>query len=126
MKQKNVDDHFNLFKKDILNYIELKLDYLKLEFVETFSLIYSKIITTWVVVISMLLASSFMMVGLALYLGKIWKSYHLGFFAVGGIFVLFMLFFFLFRKKILTNPMVNLLISVFFEKKVNNELKKRL
>jgi len=126
MKQKNVDEHFNVFKKDIFNYIELKLDYLKLEFIETFSLVYSKIITAWVVVVCLLITSGFMLIALALYLGKLWKSYHLGFLAVGGVFFVFMIIFFIFRKKILTNPMVNLLISIFFEKKVNNELKKKL
>lgn len=121
MKETDINEYYHTIKKDITKFIELKFDFFKLEFVEIFSQAYSKIITAWVVAISMVIFTSFILLALGLFLGKLWGAYYLGFLAVSGIFLGLLIIFFLLRKALLTNPMINLLVNVMFEKKIKNE-----
>jgi len=117
MKEKNLDDYYKIIKNDLTKYIELKLDFLKLEFIETFSTVFSKIITVWVAIIIGIIFFAFVLIALAFYLGKLLGGYHWGFLIVAGIFMIIGIILFLLRNTLITNPFINTFIELFYFKK---------
>lgn len=114
MKEKNIDEYFKILKNDLTKYAELKLNYLKLEFIETFSTVFSKIISIWVTVIISIIFFTFILIALAFYLGKILGAYYWGFLIVGGIFILLGLIFFLLKNVLITNPLISSFMELLF------------
>jgi hypothetical protein len=125
MKERDFDDYYKILKRDFTKYIELKIDVFKLEFIKAFSNIYTKIITIWVVLLVALIVFSFMLVGLALYLGQLWGKPYLGFFTVAGIFFLIALIFILLRRVFLTNPIIKTFVETLFENKIDKEQQRK-
>lgn len=121
MKERSFNDYYKILNRDISKFIELKVDLFKLEFVEAFSSIFSKIITVWVSLILGIIFISFLLLSLGFYLGKLLGAYHWGFLIVAGIFLLMAIFFVLMRNVFLTNPLINTLIDSLFDKNSNNE-----
>ncbi len=121
MKERSFNDYYKILRRDITKYIELKVDLFKIEFIETFSSIFSKIITLWVSIILGIIFISFLLLALGLYLGKILGAYYWGFLIVAGIFLLLAILFILLRNVILTNPLINSFIETFFDKEIKNE-----
>ena len=115
-------DYYKILKRDITKFFELKINYLKLEFAETFSTIFSHIVTIIVVLLMMIITFSFLLIALGFYLGKILHGYHWGFLIVAGIFLITALIFVALRKKIIVNPLINAFIELLFE---DNDFKNR-
>ena len=122
MKERNIDDYYKILKRDISKYLYLKIDYFKLEFIEAFSTIFSKIITMWVSLLLGIIFISFALIALAFYLGKLLGAYHWGFLIVAGIFLFFAIIFIALRNKLLTNPLIKAFIETLFDSN-KNELK---
>jgi len=120
MKDKDINDYYKILKRDLTKYVELKVDLFKIEFIESFSKIFSKIVTISVSFLLGIIFLSFLLFSLGLYLGKLLGAYHWGFLIVAGIFLLIAILFILLRNVILTNPLINTFFSVFFD----NEKKK--
>ena len=123
MKERSFNDYYKILRHDISKYIELKVDLFKIEFIETFSSIFTQIITLWVSIILGIIFVSFLLLALGLYLGKLLGAYHWGFLIVAGIFLVLAILFIVLRKTILTNPLINSFIETFFKKKKKNEKK---
>lgn len=123
MKEKNIDEYYKILKNDLTKYTELKLNYLKLEFIETFSTVFSKIISVWVTIMVGIIFFSFILIALAFYLGKILGAYHWGFLIVGGIFLLTGIIFFLLRNTLITNPLISSFMELLFFDKSKSKLK---
>jgi hypothetical protein len=115
MKERSFEDYYKLLKRDISKYLALKIDYFKLEFIESFSTIFSKIITLWISLLIGIIFISFLLIALALYLGHILGAYYWGFLIVAGIFMLIGIIFILLRNKILTNPLIIAFIETLFD-----------
>lgn len=125
MKEKGFNEYFKLFKRDVLQYVELKLQYYKLEFVDVFSTIFSKLISVGVALLVGVIFLTFLLFALALFLGDILGAYYWGFLIVAGVFLLFGIIFILSKNKLLTNPLVNTLIGVLFEKEIRDENRRK-
>lgn len=123
MKERSFKDYYKIFKRDITQYIDLRLDYLKLEGIDVFSNISSKIITIVFGLFFGIIFITFLLFALAFFLGEILGANYWGFLIVSGIFLLLALLFFLLRKIILQNPLVNALTTSLFQKKIENEKK---
>lgn len=121
MKERSFNDYYKILNRDISKFIELKVDLFKLEFIEAFSSIFSKIITVWVSLILGIIFITFLLISLGFYLGKLLGAYHWGFLIISGIFLLFAIIFVLMRNVFLTNPLINTMIDTLFDKNNNNE-----
>ena len=123
MRERSFKDYFRFFKRDVTQFVELKLEYYKLEFVDVFSTIFSRLISVVVSLIIGVIFLTFILIGVGFYLGKLLGGYHWGFFIVAGIFFILAMIFLLFRNKILTNPLINVLIASLFEEQIKKENK---
>ncbi|MBN2893798.1 MAG: phage holin family protein [Bacteroidales bacterium] len=126
MKERSFQDYFKIFKRDITKYVELKLDYYKLEFVEVFSEIFSKLISIGVILLLGIILTTFLLFALAFFLGEILGAYYWGFLIVSGIFMLMAIFFILMRNKILTNPLINALVAVLFGREIGKHKRTKI
>lgn len=121
MKERSFKDYYKIFKRDVTQYVDLRLSYLKLEGIEVFSSISSKLITVVFGLFFGVIFITFLLFALAFFLGEILGANYWGFLIVSGIFLLFALLFFLFRKYILQNPLVKALTNSLFQKKIEEE-----
>jgi len=125
MKERTFEDYFRIFKRDVTRYIDLKYEYFKLEFIEIFSTIFSKVLSIGVVLFISIIAFTFVLIAAAFYLGKLLGGYHYGFLIVAGVFFLIAILFVLLRNVILTNPLINSLISALFNNEIEKEEQKK-
>lgn len=102
-------------------YVHRRLEMLKLDVAEKSSLVISSVITTIVLVVLGLLTLLFASITLGLFLGSWLDSYGWGFAIVTGIYILVLLAVYFLRRRLVTNPVVSMVISGFFKKKENNE-----
>jgi len=123
MTEKSFKDYYKIFKRDITQYVDLRLDYLKIEGIDVFSTIASKLLMVVLALLFGIIFTSFLLFALAFFLGEILGANYWGFLIVAGIFLLFALLFFVFRKSLIQNPLVNTLISSLFQKKIVKEKK---
>ncbi|MEA3450905.1 MAG: phage holin family protein [Bacteroidota bacterium] len=119
MKDKDLNDYYKVLKRDLTKYVELKVDLYKIDFIESFSKIFSKVVTISISFFLGIIFLAFLLFSLGLYLGKLLGAYHWGFLIVAGIFLLIAILFILFRNVILTNPLINTFFSAFFDKEKN-------
>ena len=125
MEQKGLRGDINKLLADLIKYLELKWEYFKIDIVETLALLYTRIFSLlvwWLIVPIFLL---FILIGLALYLGKLWGEIYLGFFAVAGFILIIAILFLLLRRPLLTNPLINVFILAMFENKDLEQFKKQ-
>ena len=123
-KEKGLREEFHKIAKDVLKYYELRWELFKLELVESLAQLYTKVFSIFLLWIIVPIFMLFILVALALYLGKLWGAYYLGFLAVGGVVLLIFILILLFKKALITNPLVDALVSAFFEEDTENEIKK--
>ncbi len=121
MKERSFKDYYKIFKRDITQYVDLKLDYLKLDAIESFSEITSKLIIALFSIFIGIIFVTFLLFALAFFLGDVLGQNYWGFLIVSGIFLLLALLFISFRRVILENTIVNALISSLFQKKIDKE-----
>ena len=96
-------------------YVKLQLDYFRLEAAEKLAKTASAVISTFVIAALGLLAVSMLSLAAAIYLGDLWSSYPLAFLAVGGFYALLALLVLIFKKRLLTNPLLTTFIRSFFD-----------
>ncbi len=123
MDEKGLKEEFHKLVKDIIKYYELKWEYFKLEFVESLAQLYTKVFSIFLLWIIVPLFLLFLLIALALYLGKIWGELYLGFLAVGGGVLVLGAIILAFRKVLITNPLVDALVSAMFDLDNQNEIK---
>lgn len=123
MKERSFQDYFRILKRDITKYVELKLELYRLNFTEGFSKIITKLVTVGVALVFGLIFLTFLLFTLAYFLGDILGATYWGFLIVSGIFLLIAVVFILLRNKIITNPIINSLISVLFQNEIKKEKK---
>lgn len=108
-------------KKDLQEYIELKLDLLKLQAAENVSRIISGVVVGAIIAIFAALILFFLSFAAGFFLASILNSTELGFLCVAGFYLLLVLILLLFRKKIIDRPVIRSVINIFFPKNGENE-----
>lgn len=96
-------------------YIEQQLEYTKLDIAERLSIAISSAITAIVVVQLAFFVAGFLSIALGIYLGQRMGSYAQSFLIVGGIYAAITFIIVLFRRPLVTNPVVSRIIKIFFE-----------
>lgn len=95
-------------------YIEQQAEYTKLDIAERVSMAISSAITTVVVLQLAFFVSGFLSVALSIYLGQRLGSFVQGFLIVGGVYAVLTFVVVLFRRLLITNPIVSRIIKIFF------------
>ena len=124
MKDKGLKEELYKIINDFIKYYELRWEIFRLNLVESLAQLYTRVFSIFLIWLIIPIFLMFLFIALALYLGKIWGAYYLGFLAVGGIIFVIGILILLFRKVLITNPLVNALISAFFEAERQGETKK--
>lgn len=104
-------------KDSALEYLDLKVDDLKLQTAKGLSVAFQRIIVAVLFITIggiVLMAAAF---GAVLLIGKLMNDYAAGAFIVSGFFLLVLLVLFLFRKKLFIGSLVSTFVNLFFEEK---------
>jgi hypothetical protein len=111
-KEKNLEDIFS----DAKDYIDTRVEYIRLSAVEKGAKIFADLITNAAVIISFVLAFLFASFTLALFLSDVLNSYAAGFGCVAGIYLLLSIIVYLTKDKYIERLLVNLFIKKYFDK----------
>lgn len=109
-------DEIDNIKKDILEYIEVKLDLIRLQAVENLSRIFSNAATIAIAAYLLFLAVIFLSFATGFFIGSLLQSNASGFLCVGGFYILLLIFFLLLRKRIVEQPVIKAMIRLLFPK----------
>ncbi len=96
-------------------YIEQQVEYTKLDLAERLSISISSAITAIVVIQLIFFVLGFLSFAFGVYLSQRLGSYVQGFLIVGGIYLAITIAVILFRRPLITNPVVSRIIKIFFE-----------
>ena len=129
MEDKSLKELVEILYKDFRKYIDLKLDYYKLDLIERLVLLLTKIFSIAVIWVVVIMFAFYASMTLGFFLGDLLGAYYWGFLIVSGVILLFGSIIILFRRPIITNPIINVLIEAVFktkEKNRNEKAKKKL
>jgi Putative Actinobacterial Holin-X, holin superfamily III len=110
-------------KKDIREYIEIKLDLLKLQAAENISKIISNAAVVIILILFLSLILFFLSFAAGYFMASLLHSNELGFLCVAGFYFLLMLIILIFRKKIIDRPVIKSVIKIFSHKTGADEKK---
>jgi hypothetical protein len=96
-------------------YGKTTLELLKLKTIDKSSDVASTLVSWIVVIVFAVLFFTIANIGIALWLGKLLGESYLGFFAVAGFYGLLTLFFLIFRKQLVKNPVSNSIVKQILE-----------
>ena len=116
-------DDINDLRKDILEYIEVKLDLIRIHTAENLARIFSNVATLAVIGFLLSLMILFLSIAAGFYFGSLFDSNELGFLCVAGFYVLLLIVFLALRKRIVEQPVIKAMIRLFFPKFEDNEKK---
>jgi hypothetical protein len=110
-------------KKDIREYLEIKLDLLKLNLAESLSRIITSVASVVIICFLLSLILLFASFAAGYFIASRLNSNELGFLCVAGFYFLLLLFFLLLRKNILERPVIKSIIKLLFPKTGDDEKK---
>ena len=116
-------DDINDLRKDILEYIEVKLDLVRLHTAENLSRIFSNVATIAVIGYLLFFIILFISFAAGFYIGSLLDSNELGFLCVAGFYTLLLILFLAFRKQIVERPVIKAMVRLFFPKFEDDEKK---
>jgi hypothetical protein len=116
-------EDLNSIRKDIQEYIEVRLDLLRLHTAENISRILSNAATGAIFGYLLLIILLFVSLAGGFFFGRLLNSNELGFLCVAGFYVLFLGIFLLFRTHIIERPIIKAVMRLFFPKFNNDEKK---
>ena len=116
-------DDINDLKKDVLEYIEVKLDLIRLHTAENLSRIFSNVATIAVIGYLLFFIIFFISFAAGFYIGSLLDSNELGFLCVAGFYTLLLILFLVFRKQIVERPVIKAIVRLFFPKFEDDEKK---
>lgn len=96
-------------------YMDMRIDSLKLRMVESLSSLFSKIVYVILLIILLGIATASMASALSWYLGDLLNSRAMGALITGGIFILVAIILIIKRKRFLIDSMVKMFVPMFFE-----------
>jgi HEAT repeat protein len=116
-------DDINDLRKDILEYIEVKLDLVRLHTAENLSRIFSNVATIAVIGYLLFFIILFISFAAGFYIGSLLDSNELGFLCVAGFYALILILFLALRKQIVERPVIKAMVRLFFPKFEEDEKK---
>lgn len=101
----------------VKDFMDMKTDEFKLKAAENLSLVFSRFLGLFTIIIVTMIVLATMAFGGVLLLGDIIGSYAAGAFIVSGVFLTGLVILIFFRKKLFLNSFVRLFIHVFYGSK---------
>jgi len=114
-------EDINSIRKEIQEYIEVRLDLLRLHTAENISRILSNAVNTAVIGYFLLIILLFLSFAGGFFFGSLLHSNELGFLCVAGFFMLVLVIFLVFRKQIIERPIIKAVMKLFFSKLSDSE-----
>ncbi|MFW5778316.1 MAG: hypothetical protein ACOCW7_04005 [Bacteroidota bacterium] len=125
MENKNFSEIFNDIKKNLSIYLERKFTWYTLIGFEKVARLVTILTSNLIIFLFFLISLMFFSVGGAWMIGKHYGSVEIGFFVVGGIYLLFMFILMIFRKRIFSSFVIQVLASIFFKDEDEDSTDKR-
>ncbi len=97
--------------------VKTKLELYKLKTIDKAADVFALVATGAILVVIGVFLIAMLSTGLALYLGEYFGKPHHGFFAVAGIYALFVIILLVFKKALLTKTFTNFIINIIFKDK---------
>jgi hypothetical protein len=116
-------DDIKDLKKDVLEYIEVKFDLIRLHTAENLSRIFSNVATIAIIGYLLFIIVLFISFATGFYIGSLLDSNELGFLCVAGFYTLLLILFLTFRKQIVERPVIKAIVRLFFPKFADDEKK---
>lgn len=105
------------FGSSLKEYIDLRIDKLKLTAVERLAAAGSKLYSTLFIILFAAVAFVFFLLALMYWLGDLLGSVALGALITGGFHLILLILVWIFRKKLFTAPMIKTFVKIFFNEK---------
>ena len=118
-----MSEEFNDIKNDIQEYLEIKLDMIRLHMAENLSRILSSAASAAIIGYILFFILLFISIAAGYFFSSLLHSNELGFLLVAGFYILLLIVFLLFGKKIVERPIIKAVIKLFFQKYSDNEEK---
>ena len=112
MEEKD-ENEIGKLRKQAQEYVDLKLNILKLEIYEKLSLIGASMISSFIIIILILCFIMSVFLAFAFYLGELFHSYGLGFLVSGLIYIVLLILFVMLFRKPLKTFIINKTIQLF-------------
>jgi hypothetical protein len=109
-------DEINDLRRDVQEYIEVKLDLIRLHTAENLSRILSNTAAAAVIGYLLFLIIMFISLSAGFFIGSRLNSNELGFLCVAGFYMVLLLLFLVFRKRIIERPVVRSVMKLLFPK----------
>jgi uncharacterized membrane protein len=114
-------DEINDIKKDVLDFIDVKIDLIRLHTAENISRIFSNVAIIAVAGYLLFLIVIFLSFAAGFFIGSRLNSNELGFLCVAGFYLLLLVLFIIYRKQIVERPVIRAIVRLFFPKFDDNE-----
>ena len=109
-------ENFQQLYNDLKKYVELQVDYVKVEFVEKMTILISTLLIIILVVIFVIAALFYLFFSLAYALLPLVGSLAISFGIISGIYLILIGLLMMFRKRLIVNPLVRFLSRLFLTK----------
>jgi hypothetical protein len=116
-------EEINEIKKDVREFIEVKLDLIRLHTAENLSRIFSNVAIIAVAGYLLFLIVIFVSFAAGYFIGSLLKSVELGFLCVAGLYFLLLILFLVYRKQIVERPVIKAVVRLLFPKFEDDEKK---
>ncbi|MFW9596370.1 MAG: phage holin family protein [Paludibacter sp.] len=109
-------ENFQQLYTEIKKYLSLETEYIKVDFVEKLSIILSTLFIMSIIIVMVISTLLFFFFALAYALESVLGSLAISFGVISLCYVLLIVLFYAFRKKIIINPIVRFLTNLFLTK----------
>jgi hypothetical protein len=110
-------------KKEIREYLEVRLDLIKLQTAEILSRLFSSALNTAIIGYLLFLILMFLSFAAGYFIASLLNSNELGFLCIAGFYILVLVIFLLLRKHIVERPVIQVIVKLLFPKFSDDEKK---
>lgn len=107
---KDTAAHLEILYKKVKDYTETSVSLHKLQAINTTADIISSLVSKALLILIISTFFLFLNIALSLYIGDVFESNYLGFILVSGFYLLIAIGIYLFKKSIIENPIIDLII----------------
>ena len=112
--QENPLNSIEALWQKISSYLETKILLLKLQAIDKSSAIIASIVSKLILLLAVIFFLFLINIGIALWIGSLLGKLYYGFFILAGFYIIVALLLYVFRKKLLKEPINNFLIKELF------------
>lgn len=114
-EQDSINDFADKVKDQLSQYVDTKIELLKAQWVEKTALIMGKMVTGLIVLFALFFSILFASLVLGYYFSEVLDSTVKGFGIVALVYVLFLLVVWIFRKKLIQQPISNFIVETIYQ-----------